>query len=83
MDEKEELKQRLQQELQWVKYRQNMLDIMEAKLLQMKLIAEQTKEETLSPEERATLNARLNNLAAQVNAIDIESRKLEDREIIE
>ena len=83
MDGKEELKQKLQEELNWVKYRHNMLGIIEVKLLQMKLLAERAKEETLSQEEREALNARLDNLAAQVNAIDNESRELEDREIIE
>ena len=39
MDEKEELKHELEQELQWVKYRQKMLDIIKEKLLQMKQIA--------------------------------------------
>ena len=83
MDEKDELRQQLQQELQWVKYRQNMLDIMEEKLLEMREIAVQAKEENLSEVEIEALNARINNLATQVNAIDSESRKLEDREIIE
>jgi hypothetical protein len=40
MDEKEELKQQLQQELQWVHYRQRMLNIMEEKLLQMRQLAD-------------------------------------------
>ena len=79
MGDKEELKQELQQQVGWVQYRQNMLDIMEAKLLQMREITEQTKEENLSSEEIEVLNAKLNNLASQVNAIDSESRKTEDR----
>jgi hypothetical protein len=39
MDEKEELRQELQEELQWVQYRQKMLDIVEEKLLQMRQLA--------------------------------------------
>ena len=77
MDEKEELKKELQQELQWVQYRQKMLDIMEEKLLQMKELAQQAKDNNLSPEEIAVLNAKLNRFAAQVNALDEESRKIE------
>ncbi|MBX4269211.1 hypothetical protein [Clostridium estertheticum] len=83
MDEKEELKQEMQQQLEWVEYRQNMLDIIEEKLLQMKEIAEQAKEKNLSSEEIEVLNAKLNNLASQVNAIDSESGITKDARILE
>lgn len=76
MDEKEELKKELQQELQWVKYRQEMLGIIEDKLLQMKELAEHAKQDNPSEDEIAALNAKLNNLAAQVNALDGESRRI-------
>ena len=81
--EKEEVKQELKQELMWVKYRQKMLDIMEEKLLQMKQLAEQAKEKSLSTYELEELNAKLNNLAEQVQALDGESRRIEDRRILE
>ena len=83
MDEREELKIELEQELQWVKYRQNMLDIMEAKLLQMREIAEQSKLANLTSGELGALTAKLNNLATQVRALDGESRKTEDGKILE
>lgn len=83
MDEKEELKKELEQELEWVKYRQKMLDLIEDKLMQMKQIAEQAKEDKLSPIELKALNDRLNNLAEQVRALDSESRKMEDEKILE
>lgn len=83
MDEKEELKKELQQELQWVQYRQKMLDIMEEKLLQMKQLTEQAKQGNLTEREVKELNSRLNNLAAQVRALDSESRRTEDGEILE
>lgn len=83
MDEKEELKQELEQELQWVRYRQKMLDIIEEKLLQMKPMAEQAKDGELSLTEIDVLNNKLNNLAAQVRAIHGESRKMEDGRILE
>ncbi|MBX4265173.1 hypothetical protein [Clostridium estertheticum] len=83
MDEKEELKQEMQQQLEWVEYRQKMLDIIEVKLLQMREIMEQGKEENLSSEEIEVLNAKLNNLASQVNAIDSESGITKDARILE
>lgn len=68
------LKQELQQKFEWMQHRQNMLDIMEIKLLQMREIKEQAKPDNLSSEEVETLNAKINNLALQVNKIDSESR---------
>ena len=58
MDEREELKQ----ELQWVQYRQKMLDIIDEKLLQMKQLAHQAEVENLIPVELKALNDKLNNL---------------------
>ena len=63
MNEREELKQELEQELLWVQYRQKMLDIIEEKLLEMKQIVEQAKQENLTARELELLNNRLNNLA--------------------
>jgi len=82
MNEKEELIQELQQELQWVKYRQKMLDMMEEKLMEMKLLAEQAKQINMSSEELEIINNRLNNLASQVRAIDSESRRTENEKVI-
>jgi flagellin-like hook-associated protein FlgL len=70
MDEKEALKQGLEQELQWVLDRMKILDIIEDKLVQMREIALQAKEENLSAAEIEVLNSELNHLAAQVNALD-------------
>lgn len=82
MDEREELKQELQLELQWVQYRQRMLDIIEEKLFQMKQLA-QPKEENLNPVELKALNEKLNDLVEQIMTIDSESRKMEDGKILE
>ena len=82
MDEREELKQELEQELQLVKYRQKMLDIMEEKLLQMRELAGKVKEENLTKGEIEALNSELNNLAAQFKAIDGESRRTEEGKIL-
>lgn len=54
-----------------------MLDIIEEKVLQMRKLAEQAKEDNLSPEELEVLDAKLSILAAQVNVLDEESRKTE------
>jgi hypothetical protein len=77
MNKKDEFKQGLESELEWVQYRLKILDIIDGKLLQMKKLAEQAKEKSVSPKEIEVLNTMLNNLAAQVNALDSESRKFE------
>lgn len=83
MNEREELKQELEQELQWIQYRENILGIIEEKLLLMKQIAEQAKEDNISPEELEVLNKKMNRLAEQVRALDSESRKMDDKKILE
>ena len=80
---KKNLKQELEQELQWVMYRQRMLDIMEEKLLQMKHLAELVKQGNLAVGEMEEINTRVNNLAAQVRALDGESRRTEEGKILE
>ena len=60
-----------------------MLDIMEQKLLQMREIAGKVKEGNLTKAEIEALNSKLNNLAAQVKALDGESRRIEDGKILE
>jgi len=82
MEEREELKIELEQELLWVRYRQNMLDIIDEKLLQMKQLTEQVKQDNLTPRELEALSTKVNNLAAQVKALDGESRRTEDGKIL-
>lgn len=62
MDEKEEFKQELEAELQWVKYRVRMLGIIEEKLLLMRKMAEAAKEQNLREDEIRDLNNEINNL---------------------
>ncbi|MCE5220767.1 MAG: hypothetical protein LLF98_05720 [Clostridium sp.] len=83
MDERKELKQELEEELQLVQYRMKMLYIMEEKLLQMKQLAEQAEQKSLTQEEMEALNSKLNDLAIQVRALDGESRTTEDGKILE
>lgn len=83
MNEREELKIALEQELQWVQYRQNMLNNMEEKLIQMKKLSEWAKQGNLTAGEIEAVNVQLNNLASQVRALDGESRRMEDGKILE
>ncbi|AZV59022.1 hypothetical protein [Clostridium sp. AWRP] len=82
MNQKEQLRQELEEELQWVKYRQQMLDTMEKKLLKMREIAEQAKQDNIDEKYLKVLNDKINDLAAQVRALDGESRKTEDEKIL-
>lgn len=83
MDERAELKQELEAELQWVDYRNNMLEIMGEKLIQMRELAEHAMGDDLTSEEIELINQKLNNLNMQVKALDGESRKTEDGRILE
>lgn len=83
MDEREELKQELVQELEWIHYRMRMLDLIEEKLFQMKHIAEQIENHKLTKEERQMLKIKINDLSLQVEALDSESKKIEQNEILD
>lgn len=83
MDEREELKQELKSEFQWVKYRMRMLDIIEEKLVKMRNMAEVAKEVNLSEYEIEAINIEINNLAEQIKALDEESRKIKNEQISE
>ncbi len=74
MDEREELKWELEQELHWIQYRQKILEIIDEKLLQMKKIAEKVKQGNVTKEELGWLNIKINDLAIQIKALDEESR---------
>ena len=78
-DKNEAENKQLQQELKWAKDKQKMLNVKEVKLLQMREIAEQGKQLTsLDQKELNRLNDRLDKLAAQVSAIDSDSRRTKD-----
>lgn len=77
MEEREEKrKQELLQELQWVKYRQEVLDNMEESLLQMKQLAENAKQGNYTEKELEEINVKLKDLARRVSELDSESRKI-------
>lgn len=74
MEEREELRKELEEELRWIKYRQRMLDIIEDKLLQMRKLVKKAENDNVTAEELKEINARINNLAIQIEALDSESR---------
>jgi polyhydroxyalkanoate synthesis regulator phasin len=82
MDEKKEIIQQLKAELQWIKYRIRMLDIIEEKLMQMRKMAEIVKEANLSSKEIEAINIEIHSLEEQVKALDSESRNSEDDKIL-
>lgn len=75
MDEKEELKKELEQELQWVQYRTKMLDLIELKLLEMRELAERATNQNLDDTEREAIQKKLKELESQVNGLDSESKR--------
>ncbi|MCB2356703.1 hypothetical protein [Clostridium estertheticum] len=61
-----------------------MLNVKEVKLLQMREIEEQGRQlNSLNPKEQNRLNDRLDTLAAQVSAIDSDSKRTKDRRKLE
>lgn len=71
--EQEEKLHQLQEQLEWVKYRLKMLDIIEKKLYDMKKIAVDASKD-IDIEQRIELNKKIKYLESQVNALDEESR---------
>ena len=83
MDNKDELHKQLQQEMKWAKEKQILLNVKESKLLIMREIAEQGKQVGVTPLQLRNLNHRLDKLAAQVSAIDSDSRRTRDGQKLE
>ena len=74
-DIKEETKEQLKKEIQWMQDRERMINIKEGKLLQMREIAQQGIQSKPTPREIKVLNDRLDILASQVSSIDIETKR--------
>jgi hypothetical protein len=83
IDKKDKLHKQLQLEIKWAKEKQIFLNLKEVKLLQMRSIAEQGKQVVVTPQQLRNLNHRLDKLAAQVSAIDSDSRRTKDGEKLE
>ena len=70
--------------MKWAIDKQKMLNVKEVKMLQMREIEQQGKQlASLNPKELSKLNDRLDNLAAQISAIDSDSRRTKDGKKIE
>lgn len=65
----------LKQELQWIQYRQKILNIIEDKLVEMRKVAEMAKNNKFTKEELVEMNIKLNDLAMQIRALNAESEK--------
>ncbi|MBR9648975.1 hypothetical protein [Clostridium tyrobutyricum] len=72
-------KEQLNQELQWVKYRIHILDIIQEKLLLMRNMADKVRTSNISTMEIQELNYKINSLAIQVKALDEESKRIDSR----
>ncbi len=64
----------LQQKLEWVKYRLAVLEEMEAKLNEMKIIAIDAAGNERSDGEKETMNTKIRGLEKEVKALDEKSR---------
>ncbi|SKA73549.1 hypothetical protein SAMN05428976_101240 [Clostridium sp. USBA 49] len=72
MDEKEELIQ----ELQRVKYRIQILDMIEERLLIMRQLAEVVRDNKLNENKIREINQRIEKLVNEINSLDEESREV-------
>ncbi|AKL93785.1 hypothetical protein CACET_c02690 [Clostridium aceticum] len=76
MTEKEQVKKQLQEELEKVKQRLQMLDMIEEKLFQMKELAQRVVDEDLTDEEIQEINKQVQTLGEQVKLLDSEATQL-------
>lgn len=60
----------LRQQLEWVKYRMEALDEIEAKLKEMRELAERARGNDLTQAEAREVNARLQELEKEVKTLD-------------
>ncbi|WP_279146582.1 hypothetical protein [Clostridium tyrobutyricum] len=72
-------KEQLNQELQWVKYRIHILDVIKEKLVLMRSSADKARTSNLSTVEIYELNCKINSLAIQVKALDEESKEIDSK----
>jgi hypothetical protein len=75
MNEGNENEQDLKLELQWVKYRLEILDAIEERLLEMRQLIEQAKRANYSELEIQEMYTKFHLLEEQVRILDEESRK--------
>ncbi|WHH61512.1 hypothetical protein [Petroclostridium sp. X23] len=76
MKEQEHAKKELQEQLERVKQRLQILDMIEEKLLQMKGLAQWVANENVTDEEMQKIDKNVKDLEEQVRLLDSESTKL-------
>jgi hypothetical protein len=76
MTEQEQVKKQLQEQLEKVKQRLQILDLIEEKLFQMKELAQRVIDEDLTDEEIQEINKQVKNLGEQVKLLDSEATQL-------
>ncbi len=76
MTEQELVKKQLEEQLEKVKQRLQMLDMIEEKLFQMKELAQRVIDEDLTDEEIQEINKQVQNLGEQVKLLDSEATQL-------
>lgn len=69
-------KRKLEQELIEVKHKIQILDIIEIKLFQMKVIAEYVNDNDLDREEMLELNIKIDRLKDEIRALEEKSREI-------
>lgn len=76
MTEQELVKRQLQEQLEKVKQRLQILDMIEKKLFQMKELARRVIDEYLTDEEIQEINKQVQDLGEQVKLLDSEATQL-------
>lgn len=76
MIEQDQVKEQLQEQLEKVKRRLQILDMIEEKLFQMKELAQRVIDEDLSDKEIQDINNEVQNLGQQVKLLDSEATQL-------
>ena len=76
MTEQELVKKQLQEQLEKVKQRLQILDMIEEKLFQMKELSQRVIDEDLTDEEIQEINKQVQNLGEHVKLLDSEATQL-------
>ncbi len=72
----EDIKKQLEKQLEKVNIRLEILDMIEGKLLCMKVLTQRVIDEDLTDEEILEINMEVNNLADQVSLLDMQATEL-------
>ncbi len=72
----EDVKKQLEKQLEKVNRRLEILDMIEEKLLCMKVLTQRVIDEDLTDEEILEINMKVNNLGEQVSLLDMQATEL-------